>query len=479
MAKTVGQLLNSAKYKYVRYAKQNGQNVEQFKKTPAEPFPFLVTEDNKLQTLRNIMTPLHDIPYEEQLSTKASYCKRGLRLLTQQLYRSGTAIRQDVNRLPCRFKPIVGCPVTEQYRSKDEFGIWRGIDGQTETVGFWVFPVSRHGDTVSLQPEGIITMRPDVIKLVELLNKFIQGEKKLPISYSLGHDGGWRRFTIRSNQKNELMLIGVVNPRTLKVQQIIDEKKLFRDFITKNAEEANLKLSSVFFQACPSNKCSHDYAPFELLDGKPFIEEEINNTKVLISPESYIQENTSALEMLHKEVRTTIEECFQYPDGMKPNIVDAMCGSGLLSINLADLATRVIGIDHVGQSIEVARRMAELNKITNCEFINTSFEIIIEQLFDKLAKTQEETLLVAHVAKKGLLPFVATAIRECESVRRIIYITPKIEHDNCQKDLMRLCQKESGKTGSLPPFIPVQATPVDMLPHCEGCNLIIALERVE
>lgn len=444
-----------------------------------EPFPFKITEDNKIQTLKGNLTPLHDIPYDEQLSSKSHYCKRGLRLLTQQLYQAGTSIRQDVNRLPCKFKPIIPCTIKENYRTTDEFSIWKGLDGATETVGSLAFPISRHGDSVCLELEDVTTMKPDVTKLNKILNEFIQTKKLCPISYNLGHDGGWRRFIVKNNHLNELMLIGVLNPRTISIQQILDEKNNFRDFMISRSADMGLNLASLFFQACPHQRCPHEKAPFELLYGKPTLEFNVNGVKCMVSPESHIQENIQAYENLIDEVRIIMKENFECSDAEKPIIIDAMCKSGLLAINLADLAHKVIGVDNIGQSIDSAKSTAKINQISNCEFIYSSLEVILERLLEKYCKLDKDIIVIAHVGKKGLLPYVAEAIRGCERINKVIYITPMIEHENCQKDLMRLCQKQSGNSESNSPFIPIQATPIDMLPHCQGCNLVLALQRVE
>lgn len=443
-----------------------------------EPFPFKITEDNRLETIKNIITPLHDIPYEQQLVSKNSNCKKGLRLLTQQLYNLGTSIRQDVNRLPCRVKPIVKSPLTENYRSSDEFSIWNGIDGKTPTVGYLAFPISRHGDSIALKPDGINIMKPITFELLSIVQQFIDTHRTLPICTALGTEGGWRRFSIKSNSSGESMLIGVASPRTIKVQQLVDEKEIFKQFMVEKTSQLGINLVSLYFQACPYNKCSHIQAPYELLHGVPYIKEIIGDLETMVFPESYVHPNTSALAVYHNEIINTIKECYEFGE-RKPLILDVNCRSGIMAINLACLASKVIGIDPCSGSIQDAINNCKLNQIRNCQFVCSSPEIILERLLEKHARDRDEIMVVANVTKKGLLPYVAEAIRNCELIKKVIYITPKLEHNNCQKDLIRLCKKQTGNTDATTPFMLIQATPVDLLPHCEGSDVIIALQRVE
>lgn len=442
-----------------------------------EPFPFAVTEENKIDVVRRVVTPLHDIPYKEQLSSKESFCRNALRLFGQELYKSGTPVRLDVKRLPCHVNPIVSSPQTTRYRNKDELSIWRGHDGKTITAGYMVFSIGKHGDTVCIEPNGCDTITEQSIKMTDIIQEFLRENAKLPICFSLGTDGGWRRFIIRTNLDGELMLVGVLSPRGLRVQQVLDEKENFRDFMMSRCRDVGLKLVSLYYQPCPHNKCRHQDVPFELLDGKPRIEEKIGKHKYAISPDSFMHQSSKGAEILYDVIRNTIDECFSFNKmGIKPLIIDAHCGVGVLAINLADMAGYVIGIDSCSQAIDDALTNAKLNGITNAEFICSNLEIVLERILEKYSKNRGEILVVCDAPKTGLHRNVVEVLRGCKDVNKMLFVTPKIDGPRVLANLLGLCGK--GGVRSIPPFAPILATPVDIYPHVETFQTVIALERL-
>uniref|UniRef100_A0A6G1SMT8 tRNA (uracil(54)-C(5))-methyltransferase n=1 Tax=Aceria tosichella TaxID=561515 RepID=A0A6G1SMT8_9ACAR len=446
-----------------------------------EPFPFKVTEANKIECLKRKITPLYEIPYEEQLTSKEAFCRNALRLLGQELYKSGTPVRLDLKRLPCHVNSIVPSPQLTNYRNKDEFSIWRGFDGKTITAGHMIFPLSKHGDTVSVEPDGCDVMKDETIKLVNIFNQFLREKAKLPVSYDLGAEGGWRRIIIRVNLDGDLMLIGVINPRTLRVREVLDERDNFKEFMVKRCQEAGLRLTSLYYQPCPHNNCKHKDVPFELLHGDKTILESIGDFRIQISPESFLHNSSMGAEVLYDTTRSMIEECFLRADegrssSRRPIILDANCGAGLLSFNLASLAELVVGIDNSPQSIDDAITNAKLNNITNIEFVNSSLEIVLGRILEKYNRQRSEMIVVCDTPNSGLHPNVIDVLRHSRDLNKILIITPKIDSSNVMDNLVRLCSKHRGK--SIPPFAPILATPVDTCPHIESFQTIIALERL-
>lgn len=443
-----------------------------------EPFPLKVTEENKLEILRRTVMPLHDMPYEEQLYAKQSICRNALRSIAQELYKNGTPVRLDVTKLPCHVNPIAKATDQYNYRNKDEFSIWRGLDGETPTVGYMLFPISKHGDTISVEPHGCTIMKEETLRLTDILQDFIRNQAKLPVCYSLGEEGGWRRFIIRSNLKKELMLIGHLSPRVLRVQQVIDEKVNFRDFIVEKAKAANLDLKSLYFQPCPNNSCSHLQVPFELLYGEKSLKETINGSTFLVSPESHIHHSTSGLEILLNTVRKTAIDCFQLDpqSKQKPLLLDISCGVGTMGISMADLVSGVVGIDKSGLAIDDARANAKLNNLKKSEFICSEVEIVIERVLEKYSAYKKDTLAVCVAPNTGLHRNITQALRRCKDVNKIIYVTPRVDGDGFMRNMLTLCKKETGKVA--PPFMPVLGTPVDVYPQLRPCDFVLALERL-
>lgn len=448
-------------------------NLARRKYAENEPFPFAVTPENKDITVRKAIEPLFDVPYEEQLLAKESYCKKSLRHISSQLYQQGTPIRLDVRRLPCHFNSIIRSPIQEGFRSKDEYSIWRGYDGTTEIVGHTVFPTSRHGDTVCIEPDSCKNPKPVILETRKLIQKFIQTSKKLPVCYNLGN-GGWRRFALRVNRKDEVMIIGQCNPRGIRVQDLIDERENFRSFMVEQCEKSDIKLASIYFQACPSVRCSHEQAPFELLHGSKRLAEQLFGLEINISPDSMIPDNPLAAEKLYEVVLDVMDDWFP-AESKKPLVIDLNCGIGILSLILATKATRVVGVENKVLAVEDARLNAKTNGIDNCDFYNTNPEIAFEKILQKYKPLQLEPVVVSSVTAAGMHRFVAQSLRECHSINKFLYISSKIGSHSALRDMIILCEKKSSR---LPPFIPVSATPVDSQPNAESCNLVLAMERL-
>lgn len=441
-----------------------------------EPFPFKVTEDNKAECLRRKITPLFDVPYEEQLASKESFCRNALRLLGQELFKSGTPVRLDVKRLPCTVNPIVRSPQLTKYRNKDEFSIWRGLDGETITVGHNIFPISKHGDTVSVEPTGCEVMRDETILATKFFNQFLLERAKLPISYDIGTQGGWRRIMVRINVDGELMLIGVINPRGLRVGEVLNDRDSFKNFMVKRCSEADLKLASLYYQPCPHNSCRHKDVPFELLYGEKTIVESIGDYKIHISPESFVHNSSKGAEVLYATLRSMLKDCFIPDDGHRPIILDANCGAGILSLNLSSLAETVIGIDSSPQSVDDAKLNAELNNVRNVEFVNSDTEIVLGRILEKFSSSKRDIIVVCDVPNRGLHRNVVEVLRHSRDVNKIVLTVPKIDSPRIMDDVASLCSRHKAK--SLPPFALILATPVDTCPHIEQFQTILALERL-
>jgi len=186
-------------------------------------------------------------------------------------------------------------------------------------------------------------------------------------------------------------------------------------------------------------------------------------------------------EVLYDTTKSMIKECFMSveetrPNSRRPIILDANCGAGLLSLNLASLAERVVGIDNSPQSVDDATANAELNGINNIDFVNSSLEIVLGRILEKYSRQRREMIVVCDTPNGGLHPNVIDALRHSRDVNKILIITPKIDSSNVMDNLVKLCSKHRGK--SLPPFAPLLATPVDTCPHIESFQTILALERL-
>ena len=454
-----------------------------------EPFPFAITEENEVEVLRKILTPLHESPYQEQLESKEDSCRRCLRELTNRIQQSGASVRVNVNRLPCSMGKIVPATHSTKYRNFDELSIWYGHDGKTPTVGYLAFPITKHGDTVSVAPNGSLSSKDITVKLADILQEFVREQTKVGVSYTLTSQSGWRRFRIFSNSDDELMLTGFLNPRNLRVSEVSDECELFRDFMCRRTKDEGLNLKSLYYQATPHSSSTGrpDDFPFEFLSGEKNLVEKVGPYKYVVTPTSHVFPNTSSAANMFEVVRRTIKECFLSDSDSddfagthgekKPVILEANSGSGIMSIVLSDMAEHVIGVDLRSNSIEEAQRNMELNGIENLEYLNADLGIVLPRIIDKYCpRLQNELIVVCDIPSGGIRKSTVEVLRRSDLINKILLTVQGMNLERVMSSIEALCVKDD--SGSRP-FVPVMATPVDMIPMADKVTVVLALQRFD
>lgn len=101
----------------------------------------------------------------------------------------------------------------------------------------------------------------------------------------------------------------------------------------------------------------------KIIWGSETITDEFLGKKIVISPNSFCQVNHNQCEKLYLKAREyaglTGEE----------TLLDLYCGAGSIGLTMADGVKRLIGIEIIPQAIENAKVNAEINGVSNAEFI--------------------------------------------------------------------------------------------------------------
>ena len=132
-----------------------------------------------------------------------------------------------------------------------------------------------------------------------------------------------------------------------------------------------------------TRKADVAFGEFEtLIYGQPVIEEKIGNLIFEISANSFFQTNTVQGEKLYDQVLNAA--------GLSGNevVYDLYCGTGSISLYLADHAKKVYGFEVIRSALEDAERNAERNKITNTQFMKANLDTFFKtgQLPRKIPK---------------------------------------------------------------------------------------------
>ncbi|XP_065545757.1 tRNA (uracil-5-)-methyltransferase homolog B [Lathamus discolor] len=418
------------------------------------------------ERLANAVTPLWRLPYQEQLQVKYESQKKILQTLASCLEKLGIDTRQP-GGLCCPLQPIVPSPVINGYRNKSTFSVNRGPDGNPKTVGLYV-GTGKARNIVCVKANHMENIPLNHKQVAQCYEDFI---RRSPLdSCLLFHKGGhWRELVVRTSSYGHTMAIITFHPQDLGQEELATQKSLLKEFFTCGPG-AICALTSLYFQESTMTRCSHEQAPFQLLHGEPHIFEEVLGLKFRISPDAFFQVNTAGAEALYQAVG----ELGQV--GGDTILLDICCGTGAIGLSLARQVSKIIGIEVVEKAIEDARWNAAFNGISNCEFHSGKAEAVLPQLLSSWEDARP-VVAVVNPSRAGLHYRVVRAIRNCKSIRRLLYISCKPEGEAMRNFTELCCPPDPGKKLLGDPFTPTLAIPFDMFPHTVHCELVLLLTR--
>src|SRR5690554_1309698 len=187
-------------------------------------------------------------------------------------------------------------------------------------------------------------------------------EKVRAIASSLGiraydekiHKGTLRHIVVRrGKQTGQLMLVLVTRTKTL------PHKQALLDGIMKAFPEIDSIIQNVNSQRTNVILGKETIT----LYGSDYIYDTIGDVKFAISAKSFYQVNPDQTKVLYDQALD-----FAGLTG-KETVIDAYCGIGTISLFLAQQAKHVYGVEIVPEAIDDAKKNAELNHITNAEFV--------------------------------------------------------------------------------------------------------------
>ena len=196
--------------------------------------------------------------------------------------------------------------------------------------------------------------------------------------------------------------------------------------------------------------------------GKPYIEDKIFGLAFRISAASFFQVNGKLTEKLYAKV-------LEYAALTGSEVVwDLYCGTGTISLFLAQRAKMVYGVEIIPEAIENARENAALNNIENARFFCGRSEEIFPEFYAKGTGAQVSPpaadVVVLDPPRKGCDESLLRAILLAEP-KRIVYVS-------CSSATLARDVKILGEKYSL-----VKAAPCDMFPHTVHCETVCLLEQ--
>ena len=154
----------------------------------------------------------------------------------------------------------------------------------------------------------------------------------------------------------------------------------------------------------------------EILYGVDFFYEELLGLKFRITPFSFFQTNSLSAEVLYDTVRDYVSGVM---GGKNTGILyDLYCGTGTISQLMSPVSSKVIGVEIVEEAVTAAKENAEMNGITNCEFIADDVLKALDNIEEK------PDFIILDPPRDGVNPKALRKILDY-GVQNIVYVSCK------------------------------------------------------
>jgi tRNA/tmRNA/rRNA uracil-C5-methylase (TrmA/RlmC/RlmD family) len=179
-----------------------------------------------------------------------------------------------------------------------------------------------------------------------------------------------------------------------------------------------------------------------------------------VPPDSFFQNNFHLLPALLETVRGSLAA-----SGAKV-LMDAYCGVGFFSIELADLVEKYVGIELDTKAIKAARNNAQARRRMNGEFLAAATEDLLPRLVGKYLPG--ETCILLDPPRTGCRPDVLELLREFRP-KQVIYVS--CHPATLARDLNIL--------GAAGVFDLKQVVPLDMFPQTQHVECVADLRGAQ
>ena len=188
------------------------------------------------------------------------------------------------------------------------------------------------------------------------------------------------------------------------------------------------------------------------LAGDRVIEEQLGGLTFEVSANSFFQTNTRGAVELYRVVKRFAQL------GGDETVLDLYCGTGTISMWLAEDASRVIGVEMVESAVADAERNCRRNGIENCRFICGDIRTILDEY------TEVPDLVVIDPPRMGLHKDVVGKLLKLAPAR-IVYVS--CNPATLARDLGMLAEA----------YDTLEVQPVDMFPHTFHIEAVARMER--
>ncbi|KAJ3331810.1 tRNA methyltransferase 2 [Blyttiomyces sp. JEL0837] len=415
------------------------------------------------ERINDQVIPLWRKSYEEQLTEKANRFSKCLGLMKKKLlqflqnrditperrealswvkelvliFLTNFSILRSGKSPVCTLEPVVKSPKLEGYRTKCEFSIGYDLDGK-KAIGF-LLGLFKDGITTVLGPADCSHVSPKAKDIVKIMETVLHSSP-LDVYDRSRKTGFWRLMQVRTHESGESMVIVQVNPANIDESQRAQARNEVLKAFELAKQNGTVAVSTILWQDCDGvhNGLAEN---FEILYGPGYVHENLLGIRFRISPQAFFQVNTEGTEKLYSKV---IELCTESDsktggepaqaasatgevDGEKSTkntvLLDLCCGTGTIGLAMASKMKKVIGVEIVKEAVADAQQNAAANGIVNVTYLAAKVEDAIREVFSQHVDPEDHVVAVLDPPRNGVGSGVIQAIRACEKLNRVIYIS--------------------------------------------------------
>lgn len=336
-------------------------------------------------------------------------------------------------------EPVIGAASPWNYRNKMQFPIGRQ-KGRT-VIGCFAQGTHEIIDTrdCHIQREGNNEVVNAVRDIVTKLNIPVYNEDK--------HTGVLRHVIGRVGKTGDIMVVIVTATK-----QLSREKELVKMLRAALPKVVSIQQN---IQTYRNNVIMG--RDTRLIWGKPTILDTIGRLTFHISPRSFFQVNTAQAEVLYNKA-------LEFADlHGNETVIDAYCGTGTITLFLAQKARQVYGIEIVKPAILDAQKNARDNNIRNAEFIVGDATVVMPRLYKQGIRAD---VVVVDPPRAGCTPTVLETFANMKP-EKIVYVS--CNPASLARDIAIL--DELG-------YRTIKVQPVDMFPHTSHVETVALIQRV-
>lgn len=336
-------------------------------------------------------------------------------------------------------EPTIGAATPWNYRNKMQFPIGKQ-KGKT-IIGCFAQGSHQIIDTTDchIQKEGNNEVVNAVREIVNKLNIPVYNEDK--------HSGVLRHVVGRVGKKGDIMVVIVTAS-----DKMPREKEFVKMLRAKLPKVVSIQQN---IQTYRNNVIMG--RDTKLLWGKPTILDNIGRLSFHISPRSFFQVNTEQAEVLYNKA-------LEFADlHGEETVIDAYCGTGTITLFLAQKAREVYGIEIVKPAIQDAKKNARDNNVRNAEFIVGDATVIMPKLYRQGIRAN---VVVVDPPRAGCTEVVLETFANMKP-EKIVYVS-------CNPASLARDMAVLAKLG----YKAKKVQPVDMFPNTSHVETVVLLSKL-